>query len=325
MNNNSARFRSGGTSFFTFAPIRMGAIEEVTVSTAGLTADAGAEGAVQIQFVTKRGTNAFRGQVFDQIQNDKLNANSVVNAARACPKTKLRQHEWGANAGGPIIRNKLFFFANYEQIYSPSESTRSGTVLTAEAQQGVFRYSAADNCERTVNLLDIARANGLPSSIDPFVATQFQAVNSALGQGNVAEPDAPAQNTYPVHQPAAAERRTSTPQRASTIRPRRASPMRGVLNLQWRDLPTQPAVPRAAAMNDGFTSTYYILSTGADWTLQPEPLLSDELRRAEQLRRVRPGQHARHLRSPQGGQPRSTLPMMDPATAIMTSPQPTKT
>ena len=62
------RFRSGGTSFFTFAPIRLGAIEEVTVSTAGLTADAGAEGAVQVQFVTRRGTNAFRGQVFDQIR-----------------------------------------------------------------------------------------------------------------------------------------------------------------------------------------------------------------------------------------------------------------
>ena len=45
VNNNSQRFRSGGTSFFSFAPIRLGAIEEVTVSTAGLTYEAGAEGA----------------------------------------------------------------------------------------------------------------------------------------------------------------------------------------------------------------------------------------------------------------------------------------
>src|SRR5262245_38593633 len=54
INNNSARFRSGGTSFFTFAPIRMGAIEEVTISTSGLTAESGAEGAVQLQFTTKQ-------------------------------------------------------------------------------------------------------------------------------------------------------------------------------------------------------------------------------------------------------------------------------
>lgn len=74
VNNNSQRFRSGGTSFFSFAPIRLGAIEEVTVSTAGLTAEAGAEGAVQVQFATKRGTNRFRGQIFDTIQHESLNA-----------------------------------------------------------------------------------------------------------------------------------------------------------------------------------------------------------------------------------------------------------
>ena len=74
VNNNSQRFRSGGTSFFVFAPIRLGAIEEVTVSTAGLTSEAGAEGAVQVQFATKRGSNTFRGQFFDTYQSEKLNA-----------------------------------------------------------------------------------------------------------------------------------------------------------------------------------------------------------------------------------------------------------
>ncbi len=171
VNNNSARFRSGGTSFFVFAPIRMGAIEEVTVSTAGLTAESGAEGAVQIQFATKRGTNTFHGQGFDQISDDRLNANSFVNAARGIPKTKLRQHEWGANTGGPIIKNKLFFFGNYEQIYSPSEATIERTILTAEAQQGIFRYTATDGSVRTVNLLDIAGAGGLPD-VDRSVRRQ---------------------------------------------------------------------------------------------------------------------------------------------------------
>ena len=56
INNNSQRFRSGGTSFFTFAPVRLGAIEEVTVSTAGSgRRRRRLEGAVQVQFVTKRG------------------------------------------------------------------------------------------------------------------------------------------------------------------------------------------------------------------------------------------------------------------------------
>ena len=88
------------------------------MSMAGLTADGGAQGAVQIQFVTKRGTNAFRWQAFDEIQNDKLNANSPVNA-RGVPKARIRQHEFGFNLGGPIIQNRLFFFGNYEQSTCP--------------------------------------------------------------------------------------------------------------------------------------------------------------------------------------------------------------
>src|SRR5262245_27815066 len=57
MNNNSQRFKSGGTSFFAFAPARIDAIEEVSVSTTGLGADVGGEGAMQIRMTTKRGTD----------------------------------------------------------------------------------------------------------------------------------------------------------------------------------------------------------------------------------------------------------------------------
>src|SRR5207247_3023355 len=59
MNNNSQRWKSGGTSFFGFAPTRIDAIEEITVSTAGSGADAAAGGAMQIRFATRRGTNQY--------------------------------------------------------------------------------------------------------------------------------------------------------------------------------------------------------------------------------------------------------------------------
>ena len=307
VNNNSARFRSGGTSFFTFAPIRMGAIEEVTVSTAGLTADAGAEGAVQIQFVTKRGTNAFRGQVFDQIQSDKLNAQGAVNKSRGIPKAKLKQHEWGANYGGPILRNKLFFFANYEQVYAPSESTQSRNILKAEAQQGVFRYSALDGSERTVNLLDIARANGLPSAIDPFVAQQFQTINSVLGQGDVAGqtlqldtyrfliPQSPNVNTF---------RRD-----ASTIKRRRTSRYAACSTSSDRNLPTNPRYPGLPSINDGFTSTYYILSTGADWTLRPNLFYQMSFGAQSNYEEFRPG-NTLDIYAGQAGH-RVDLPLID--------------
>jgi hypothetical protein len=320
VNNNSARFRSGGTSFFTFAPIRMGAIEEVTVQTAGLTADAGAEGAVQVQFVTKRGTNAFRGQMFDQISNDKLNANSAINAARNLPKTKLRQHEWGANFGGPILKNKLFFFANYEQIYSPSESTQERTILTSEAQQGVFRYNDANNVVQTRNLLDIARAAGLPSTIDPLVASQFGIVNGSLSQGNVASSNL-FQNTFRFINPNLPNSNIFPTGRVDyQVNPSLA--VRGVLNLHWRDLARNPQYPGQPQLNAGFTSTYYILSTGADWTLKPNLFYQLSFGGQSNYEEFNPG-NTIELYAPQRGF-RIVYPTIgNPATAIMASPEPT--
>ena len=205
--------------------------------------------------------------MFDTIQSDKLNAQGAVNKSRGIPKTKLRQHEWGANIGGPLIRNKLFFFANYEQVYAPSESTQERTVLTPEAQQGIFRYTAADNTVRTVNLLDIARANGLPSAIDPYVASQMQIVNGTLGQGDLANSNL-LQNTFRfINQQLPNDNIYPTTRVDYQASPNLA--IRGVLNLHWRDLPRNPQYPGLDPINAGFTSTYYILSTGADWTLRP--------------------------------------------------------
>ena len=263
INNNSQRFRSGGTSFFTFAPVRLGAIEEVTVSTSGLTADAGAEGAVQVQFVTKRGTNDLHWQVFDQFSNDALNANTWSNSVRGLPKPVLRQNEYGANVGGPLKRGKLFYFANFEQVVAPGTSTQNRTVLTQEAQQGVFRYTATDGSTRTVNLLDIARANSLPTAIDPFIASQFATMNPTLSQGNLATNDLIRNNLAFV---IPTNNRNVYPTGRVDWQATSKLAIRGILNLQWRDFTRNPQFPTLQDVNGGFASNYYILSTGADWT-----------------------------------------------------------
>jgi hypothetical protein len=263
INNNSQRFRSGGTSFFTFAPVRLGAIEEVTVSTVGLTADAGAEGAVQVQFATKRGTNDLHGQVFDQLRNDALNANSWLNSVRGLPKPVIRQNEYGANVGGPLKKGKLFYFTNFEQVIAPGTSTQTRTVLTPEAQQGIFRYTATDGSVRTANLLDIARANGLPSAVDPFIAGQFATLNPTLTQGNLASSDL-VRNTLNFIVPT--NNRNVYPTGRVDWQATSKLAVRGILNLQWRDFTRNPQFPGLENVNGGFTSNYYILSTGADWT-----------------------------------------------------------
>ena len=87
VNNSSNGFKSGGTSFFGTVPARLGAIEEVTVESAGLGGDAGVTGGVNLKFVTRRGTNQYRGSVFEQYRTEKLNANSFNNERAACRRT----------------------------------------------------------------------------------------------------------------------------------------------------------------------------------------------------------------------------------------------
>src|SRR5262244_1476158 len=126
MNNNSQRFKSGGTSFFSFAPARIDAIEEVSVSTTGLGADAGGEGSMQIRMTTKRGTDQYHGKVLYQGENEALNANGFFRNMQGLSRTKVRNHNVAGSVGGPLLpfihrfKGKLFFFAYYEIQPQPS-------------------------------------------------------------------------------------------------------------------------------------------------------------------------------------------------------------
>src|SRR6185437_799454 len=96
--------------FFARVSPRLDAIEEVTVTSAANGADSGGQGAVNIRFVTKSGTNTFKGNVFENFQSDKLNANTFFNnrnlpadpATGHAPKAALLLNQPGFNAGGPI-------------------------------------------------------------------------------------------------------------------------------------------------------------------------------------------------------------------------------
>lgn len=173
MNNNSQRFKSGGTSFFAFAPARIDAIEEVSVSTTGLGADAGGEGAMQIRMTTKRGTDQYHGKVLYQGTNEALNANSFFRNLQGLPRNKARSHNPVGSISGPLVpfskrlKNKLFFFAYYEAQPAPTTSTFSTPMLSAAALQGNFTYLGTDGTKRTVNVLQVAGAAGYTSTIDP--------------------------------------------------------------------------------------------------------------------------------------------------------------
>ncbi|HEY6400870.1 MAG TPA: carboxypeptidase-like regulatory domain-containing protein, partial [Blastocatellia bacterium] len=183
VNNNAQRFKSGGTSFFAFVSPRLESVQEVTIATSNLGANSTGQGASQIQFVTKSGTNAWHGEVFWQHQNSALNANNWFNNARSIKRPVFIQNDQGGAVGGPIIKNKLFFFVSYAHVKTPQSVDFEARVLTPAAQTGVFSYVGSDGVARSVNLLQIAGDNDFPSAINPIIGAQLQKIQSSTTAG----------------------------------------------------------------------------------------------------------------------------------------------
>ncbi len=186
INNASNGFKSGGTVFFATVPVRLGAVEEVTVETVGLGADSGAQSGANIKFTTRRGGNQYHGSGFYEQRSEQLNANTWTRNAQGLPRVYNRNHEYGGNFGGPLLpfgkwKEKLFFFANFEKRYNPQFVTTTVAIPTPEAQRGIYTYivSGTTNQTRTANVLDLAAARNLPVKLDP-VAQSIVNINNQI-------------------------------------------------------------------------------------------------------------------------------------------------
>src|SRR5260221_11248200 len=158
--DNTLRSTDG---FFAIVSPRLDAVEEVTVQLAATGADSGGQGAAQVKFVTRSGTNNYTDSGDDFYRNDGRKANTWVNNRNGNPKPALLQNQVGARLGGPIKQNKIFFFANYEEFRQPSEQSRTRTLLNPLAQSGVFSYTPSGGATRSLSVLQLAAANGYTS------------------------------------------------------------------------------------------------------------------------------------------------------------------
>ena len=131
-------------------------VAEFSITTAVSGADS-AGGATTVRMVTPSGTNRFIGSVFEFNRDAKYAANSFFNNASGVKKPELSRHQFGGRLGGPILRNKLFFFANYEGFRQTTQTSQNLVIpATADLLNGVFRYAANDGTVQSVNVLQLA-------------------------------------------------------------------------------------------------------------------------------------------------------------------------
>jgi hypothetical protein len=199
-----SRMKFGGNA----APVvsaRLEDIAEMTVQTDGLDLDQGfGQAAMQINFITRRGTNDYHGRIYEDFRNADLNANSWSNNGQGIPRPPFILNDFGGSVGGHIIKDKLFFFASFSMSKQPGTINASNSVFTAAAQTGVFTYPGTDGVTHTVNVLSLAHSYNpsLPNTINPIVATEFSAINSSLGSGSVTPSTDPNYNFLNWVQPA---------------------------------------------------------------------------------------------------------------------------
>ncbi|MBI4468666.1 MAG: carboxypeptidase regulatory-like domain-containing protein [Acidobacteria bacterium] len=124
-------------------------VQEFQVVTHNATADYGRNSGAQISIATRSGTNEIHGTVYEFFRNTSLNANEFFNNALKVNRPELKLNQFGAEGGGPILRNKTFFFGSWQGqriILSQPIASSFGipTVYTPSARAGLFRYFVAD-------------------------------------------------------------------------------------------------------------------------------------------------------------------------------------
>lgn len=129
-------------------PLSVDDVAEFRVTTSPVDVEYGRGAGAQVDVVTPSGTNELHGSLFEFHRNTVLNANSFFNNAiprrpdgsEVAPRDVLLRHQFGFRLGGPIRRNRTFFFGAYEGLRERTGTTVTRLVLTEPARRGLFRY-----------------------------------------------------------------------------------------------------------------------------------------------------------------------------------------
>jgi hypothetical protein len=128
--NGAASFQSAGGGGQLINTVSVEAIQEFKSTASASSAEYGRAGGGVLNITTRGGSNELHGTLFEFFRHDKLNANDFFSNKNSLAKSPLRWNQFGGNLGGPIQRDKLFFFFNYEGAKVRRQSQITGSVPT---------------------------------------------------------------------------------------------------------------------------------------------------------------------------------------------------
>ena len=150
-------------------------VSEVTISTSNASA-ANYGGSAQVSISTPSGSNEVHGQVFWTNRNNYFKSNSFTNNQSGIKVPFLNRNQIGGKLGGHIIKNKLFYYGNYEASRDHEQTTRNYTLLTANARNGIYTYKDSGGAIHQVNILT-AMGYGFDPTMNKYLAQVPDATN----------------------------------------------------------------------------------------------------------------------------------------------------
>jgi hypothetical protein len=120
------------------------ALQEFKIQTNAYSAEFGRSSGAVVNATIKSGTNSIRGSVYEFLRNDVLDANNFFSNALGAPKPVRQRNQFGAAVGGPLVKNKTFWFGDYEGLRDREGVPRVRLVPTAAEKAGLFSSAVVD-------------------------------------------------------------------------------------------------------------------------------------------------------------------------------------
>ena len=141
--NSQNNFQRDTDGFYSMVFPQLDAVEQVTLTGAAAGAESAAGGSVAIRFVTRSGTNSYKGTGYYYFRHPDFNTNYYFNEIAGLPKNRIILNQFGGSQGGPIKikglfdgAGRAFFFFNYEEFYQPTSATRTQSDDAPERRAG---------------------------------------------------------------------------------------------------------------------------------------------------------------------------------------------
>src|SRR6266853_1838356 len=165
--------QSNGYAFTSVLPVTQDSVQEFRVTTTNYGADQGQGSGAQVALITKSGTNVFHGSAYENLRNTITSANdylvqqSELNIGAPNKPLRLNRNIFGASVGGPLHKDRLFFFTNYEGTREREEQRAERVIPTPSLCQGIFRYLNVNGGLTTLTPTDLQALDPRGIGIDP--------------------------------------------------------------------------------------------------------------------------------------------------------------